>query len=68
MAVAHTTALNLMGKYVSFSSEQSLDHHGVVTSVVFDIDGSVQFLIGFDDYYNYSDVVNLKILGEVILF
>lgn len=68
MAVAHTTALNLLGKYVSFSCERSLDCFGVVNSVVFDMDGSCQFSIGWDDFFSLTDISNLKILGEVKLY
>jgi hypothetical protein len=68
MAVANTTALNLLGKYVSFSSQAYSDHYGVVSSVVFQIDGSVQFSIGWDDFYNYSEVIDLKVIGEVTIY
>lgn len=71
MAVSHTTALDLLGKYVSFyihSQQSRLDFEGVVNSLVFKFDGTSEFGIGFDDYYKLSDVEGLKILGELHLY
>lgn len=67
MAVAHTTALNLMGKYVSFYTDSSYPIIGVIDSVCFYLDGRIS--ITFDDinFYDLSEIDSLKVLGEVTL-
>ena len=71
MAVAHTTALNLIGKYVSFhveSKHSNLHYEGVVCSLTLQMDGSHSLGIGFDDHYALSEINGLKVLGEVTLY
>lgn len=71
MAVAHTTALNLIGKYVSFyinDRNRRLDYEGVISCLILELDGSHQVRIGFDDHYLLSDIQDLKVLGELVLY
>lgn len=71
MAVSHTTALELIGKYVSFDIKQAhtfFHYEGVVSSLVFEMDGSHSLKIGYDDNFLLSDVEDLKILGELRLY
>jgi hypothetical protein len=71
MALQHTTALNLIGKYVSFyvqNQHTRSDFEGVVSSLVLQLDGSHHLKIGFDDYYKLSDIEGLKVLGEIHLY
>jgi hypothetical protein len=67
MTVANTKALEYLGKYVSFQCDSTYLHVGVVNSVVFSLNGNVEFSIGWDDYYDFSKVTKLEILGEVTL-
>ncbi|MDN5415620.1 MAG: hypothetical protein L0F83_06785 [Lactococcus raffinolactis] len=68
MAVANTTFLQYLGKYVSFTHDSSFEKYGVVNSVIFEADGSVQFSIGWDDFYDFAQVDKLKMLGEVLFY
>lgn len=71
MAVAHTTALNLIGKYVSFyinADHCRLDYEGVISCLILEHDGSHQVRIGFDDHHLLSDIEGLKVLGELVLY
>jgi len=68
MAVANTTVLQLLGKYVSFTTDTCFDTYGVISNVVFNMDGTVEITIGWDEFYDYSAINNLKIIGEVILY
>ena len=68
MAVADTTSLHYLGKYVSFLTESAFEVYGVISSVIFNMDGSSEFSIGSNDFYSFTEVRNLKILGEVNLF
>ena len=45
MAVSHTTALEYLGKYVSFQSDSSYLHVGVINSIIFTLDGKTEFLL-----------------------
>lgn len=67
MAVSNTNALSLLGKYVSFNTDSSFDKYGVISNVIFNMDGTVELSIGWDDFYVLQDIRNLKILGEVVL-
>jgi hypothetical protein len=67
MTAANTKALEYLGKYVSFQFDSTYIHVGVVNSVVFNLKGHIEFSIGWDDYYDFSKVTNLEILGEVTL-
>ncbi len=68
MAVPNTNALNYLGKYVSFNHEDMFEKYGVISNVIFNMDGSVELSIGWDDFYEFSKITNLKILGEIKLY
>lgn len=68
MTAANTNALNYLGKYVSFNTDSAFEVYGVISNVIFNMDGSVELSIGWDEFYSLSDVTNLKILGEVKLY
>lgn len=68
MAVPNTNALDYLGKYVSFNHHHNLEIYGVVSAVVFNMDGSIDLSIGWEDFYNFSEMDNLKILGEIKLY
>ena len=68
MTVANTNVLNYLGKYVSFNNEYNFEIYGVISNVIFYINGDVDIFIGWDDSYKYSEITNLKILGEVKLY
>jgi hypothetical protein len=68
MTESNSNPLSLLGKYISFNTTESLDRFGVVNSINFNIDGTVEISIGWDDHYKYSDLYNLKVLGEVTLY
>jgi len=67
MADAHTTSLQYLGKYVSFLTDSAFEMKGVISSVIFNMDGTVEFSLG-DEFYSFIEVHNLKILGEVKLY
>ena len=68
MADAHTTSLQYLGKYVSFLSDESaFEMKGVISSVIFNMDGTVEFSLGWDEFYSFIEVRNLKIVGDVHL-
>ena len=70
MAAANTTALELLGKTVSFeyvhvvqlteTSTATFNHKvsGVVTAVVIDISSEPEILIDDGDFYSLSDLVD----------
>lgn len=68
MAVANTNALNYLGKYVSFNHEDIFEIYGVISNVIFNMDGTIELSIGWDDFYNFSEMTNLKVLGEISLY
>ena len=68
MAVPNTNALNYLGKYVSFNHEDMFEKYGVISNVIFNMDGSVELSIGWDDFYELSKITNLKVLGEIKLY
>ena len=63
MTVANTNALNYLGKYVSFKHEDIFEIYGVISNVIFNMDGTVELSIGWDDFYNFSEMKNLKNIG-----
>ena len=67
MADAHTTSLQYLGKYVSFLTDSAFEMKGVISSVIFNMDGTVEFSLGWDEFYSFIDVRNLKIVGDVHL-
>lgn len=68
MTVANTNALNYLGKYVSFNHEDISEIYGVISNVIFNMDGTVELSIGWHDFYNFSEMTNLKVLGEISLY
>ena len=46
MAVANTNALNYLGKYVSFNHEDIFEIYGVISNVIFNMDGTIEMTIG----------------------
>lgn len=68
MAVTNTNALNYLGKYVSFNHEDIFEIYGVISNVIFNMDGTIELSIGWDDFYNFSEMTNLKVLGEINLY
>lgn len=68
MTVANTKALDHLGKYVSFTTDSAFEIYGVVSNVIFNMNGSIEFSIGWDEFYSFTEVRNLKILGEVNLY
>ena len=68
MADVHTTSLQYLGKYVSFLSDESaFEMKGVISNVIFNMDGTVEFALGWGEFYSFIDVRDLKILGDVHL-
>ena len=65
MAVAHTTALNLIGKYVEFSTDNICPHVGIVDSVSIYLDGRIEISFKGQEFYDLSQISKFKILGEV---
>ena len=45
MAVAHTTSLDYLGKYVSFTTDSAFEIYGVISNIIFNMDGSIEFSI-----------------------
>jgi hypothetical protein len=68
MATSHTTSLAYLGKYVSFNTDSSFEMSGVISNIIFNIDGSIEFSLGWEDFFLFTEVHNLKILGEVKLY
>lgn len=68
MADVNAKAFELLGKYVSFKYDSNFVHTGVIDSVSFYIDKRVE--IGFADgnFYDFTQISNLEILGHVTLF
>lgn len=65
MSVVNTKHLSLLGKKVSFVSggEFLFDTLGTVSSVVFNLDGSFEFLIDTcNAYFSFDDVIEFQIL------
>lgn len=67
MTAAHTTALQYLGKYVSFKCDSNIEHVGVIDSVSFYLDDRVE--IGFANYefFDLSQVSDFKVIGQVLL-
>lgn len=68
MAAANTTVLQLLGKYVSFNTDSCFETYGVISNVVFNMDGTIEISIGWGEFFDYSAISNLKIIGEVHLY
>lgn len=68
MAASNTNALDYLGKYVSFNYDDIFEIYGVISNVIFNMDGSVEMSIGWDTFYELSKMRNLKILGEIRLY
>lgn len=67
MTISHTTLLQYLGKYVSFNTDSSFEMTGVISAIIFNIDGSVEFSMGWEDFFFFTEIQNLKIIGEVKL-
>ena len=67
MSSLYSNPLELLGKYISFKSEDIHQCIGVVNSVTHFLDGHIEFSIDFNDYYDLSKISNLEILGVVSL-
>ena len=67
MADVDAKAFELLGKYVSFKYDSNFDHIGVIDSVSYYLDGRVE--IGFADhnFYDFTQISNLQILGIITL-
>jgi hypothetical protein len=65
MAVAHTTALNLIGKYVEFTTDNIYPHIGIIDSVSIYLDGRIEISFDTVEFYDLSQISKFKILGEV---
>ena len=48
-------------------TDSAFEMKGVISSVIFNMDGTVEFSLG-DEFYSFIEVHNLKILGEVKLY
>ena len=68
MADAHTTSLQYLGKYVSFLTASAFEMKGVISSVIFNMDGTVEFSLGWGEFYSFIEVRNLKIVEMFIFF
>ena len=68
MAVAHTITLEYLGKYVSFNTDSAFDIYGVISNIIYNMDGSIEFSLGWDNFFSLTEIHNLKILGEVKLY
>jgi hypothetical protein len=68
MAASNTNALDYLGKYVSFNHDDIFEIYGVISNVIFNMDGSVEMSIDWDNFYELSKMSNLKILGEIRLY
>ena len=65
MAVAHTTALNLIGKYVSFYTDTLYPHIGVIDSVSIYLDGRIEITFDTVEFFDLAQISKFNILGEV---
>lgn len=74
MAVANTTFLQFLGKSISYqvSVDKSFDasgfvaESGLVTGVLFELDGSFQFCIKLDGY-DYEEFIPYSNMKDIIL-
>lgn len=70
MSAVNTKHLSLLGKKVSFVSVLSsngevfrFDNLGIVSSVLFNLDGSYEFSLDTSDcFYSFDDVLEFEIL------
>ena len=53
MTISNTKALEYLGKYVSFTTDSPFEIYGVVSNVTFNMNGSIEFSIGWDDFYSF---------------
>lgn len=67
MAVAHTNALDLIGKYVSFYTDTVYPHFGVVDSVSIYLDGRIEISFDTAEFHDLSQISKFTILGKVDL-
>jgi len=74
MTAAHTTALELLGKQVSFIDKRVVEltdksfitfedkHSGTVTEIVLSLTGNLQISIDEGDFFSFSKLIDFKIL------
>jgi hypothetical protein len=74
MTAAHTTALGLLGKQVSFTtkriielSDKSLitfedEYSGIVTSIVLSLSGDPEISIDDGDFFSLPELIDFKLL------
>ena len=58
---------NIWENMFLFLTDSAFEMKGVISSVIFNMDGTVEFSLG-DEFYSFIEVHNLKILGEVKLY
>lgn len=66
MAVVHTTVLELLGKEVSFcwlgADGITYETDGKLTSIVFHLESSSEFIVDDVDYFSFDEITDFKIL------
>jgi hypothetical protein len=74
MTVAHTTALELLGKQVSFIDKRVVEltdksfisfeyrHSGTVTEIVLSLTGNTQISIDGGDFFSLPKLIDFKLL------
>ena len=67
MADVDAKAFELLGKYVSFKDDSNFDHIGVIDSVFYYLDGRVEIGFGDHNFYDFTQISNLQILGIITL-
>ena len=58
---------SIFGKICFFPYWFRFWNEGVISSVIFNMDGTVEFSLGWDEFYSFIEVRNLKIVGDVHL-
>ena len=66
MAALYSNPLELIGKYVSFVSDD-VDYIGVIDSVTFYLDGRHEISFHSSEFFDLSKISKLKLLGSVAL-
>ena len=68
MTVSYSKHYDLLGKYVSFYTDNLYPHIGIVDSVSFYLDGRIEISFDTNEFYDLSQVSKFEILGAVNLF
>ena len=58
---------SIFGKICFFLTASAFEMKGVISSVIFNMDGTVEFSLGWGEFYSFIEVRNLKIVGDVHL-